>query len=176
MRWTRGMTYAVTALLTGYATLYQILQTVNGGPWSWWYPIMLGGSILLVVGNIHELVPKLNNLWLVALSALMPLALCGLLGRPPLRCWAFGIALAFIAWIGLAVGSTTRQLNVLTLASSLALLASWLPMSVRTFRVYLSSNASGSNATVLLPLFLTWALLIATVALSSSVSLRSSRT
>jgi hypothetical protein len=176
VRWARGMIYAATALLTGYATLYQILQTANGGPWSWWYPIMLGGSILLVVGDIREIVPKLNSLWLVALSALIPLALCGILGGLPLRCWAFGIGLGFIAWIGLAVGSTTRQLNFLTLASSLTLLASWLPMSVRTFRVYLSSGAPSSNATVLLPLFLTWVLLIATVALSSSVSLRNSRT
>ncbi|HWO30867.1 MAG TPA: hypothetical protein VNO32_18890, partial [Candidatus Acidoferrum sp.] len=53
-----GILYCITALLTGHAAFYMMMQTVNGGPWSWWGPIMLGAAILLMTASIHTLAPR----------------------------------------------------------------------------------------------------------------------
>lgn len=174
LRWVKGVLYGVTAFITGYAVLYQMLQKINGGPWSWWYPISLGSSILLLVGSVHAVAPEVSVGWLIALAAAIPLAICGLFGGLPLRCWVFAVALALAAWVGFIIDSAVRRSDIAAFIASSVLTASWLPLSMNTFRAYLSPNSQVANSP-LLPLLSLWTLIIATLVLCGIALFRSSQ-
>jgi len=59
----------VTAVVTGYWALRLMFLPLNGGPQSWWPPIMLGASILLLGGGMHVVAPQVRGVWLVLLAA-----------------------------------------------------------------------------------------------------------
>ena len=121
-----GILNVVTAFLTGYMVLYVMLQTVNGGPWSWWYPIMLGASILLLVGGVHVVASGVKKGSLVALAGVLPLIMCGAFGGLPLRCWVFAIAVALVTWAGLALASAFKRTAITGLIAAVILAASWV--------------------------------------------------
>lgn len=135
-----GTLYPVTAFMTGYMVLYLMLETIYGGPWSWWYPIMLGASILLLAGGVHVIAPRVKNRWLSAVAGVLPLIMCGAFGALPLRCWIFAIAIAFASWAGLALASAIKRTATTGLMAALILAASWAPPSVRSLTVYFSPN------------------------------------
>jgi hypothetical protein len=173
-KWALGIVCGVTGLVTGYAAVYQMLQTINGGPWSWWYPIMLGASVLLLTGAVHALAPSVNRGWLVALGAGIPLTLCAAFGTRPVRCWIFAVILGAATWTSLLFASTVKRAGIVSLLAAVILSVSWVPISIHTFGSYLSPNPTSSDPAVLLPVLILWALMIATLVLSGIGSLRSS--
>jgi hypothetical protein len=156
-----GILYSTTALLTGYAAFYMMMQTVNGGPSSWWSPVTLGAAILLMVTGIRVLAPRLAAGWLAAIAAVTPLLVCTAFGMWPLRCWVFGAALALSAWGIFKIDATIRHGDIAAFSVSLLLAASWTRISVSTLHTYLSTNALNASVDSLSVLLLYWTLIIA---------------
>ncbi len=175
MRWGIAAFYVAAAVLTGYAALYQMLQTINGAPWSWWYLIRLGASILLLVGGIKAVAPRVKSGWLVAISAAIPLAFCALFGSLPPRCWIFAFVVAVVALATLLIGSAMNRHGFAAFTASLLLVLSWLPASIATLRDYFAGNAPSTSPVALLPLLVLWVFIIGASVLSGIVSLRSSQ-
>src|SRR5215469_12289907 len=108
MKKVTGVIHVLTALVTGLWAIYLIGLPSIGGPWSWWYPINLAASILLLVGGLHIAVLQLKQLWLVAVAF-------GL----SLFCWnvavwfreglIFAGATALATWCALALSSLWKR-------------------------------------------------------------------
>ncbi len=161
MRASAGILYGITALLTGFAAFSMMMQTVNGGPWSWWGPIMLGAAVLLMVAGLRALAPRLSVSWLAAIAAATPLAICTAFGTWPLRCWIFAAALGLSAWAILKADATIRHGDIAAFSVSLLLVASWTSISMNTVHAYLSTNVLNTSAVALVVLLLYWILIIA---------------
>lgn len=160
MRSSAGILYSITALLTGFAAFSMMMQTVNGGPWSWWGPVMLGAAVLLMVAGLRALAPRLSVICLAAFAAATPLAICTAFGTWPLRCWIFAAALGLAAWAILKVDATIKHGDIAALSVSLLLVASWTSISVNTFRAYLSPNALSTSNVALVVLLFYWVLIM----------------
>jgi hypothetical protein len=165
MRWAIGVLYVVTGLLTGYAAVYQMMQTVNGGLWSWSYPLMLGASVLLLASGIHNLFPRTTAVWLALIAAVIPIALCALFGSMPVRCWAFAAIIGFVTWSCFTFAGGRRP-GLTALIASMALIASWLPSSFGTIHAYLFPTPPAANQPVLTPLIVFWILLLVVTIIS----------
>jgi hypothetical protein len=159
-----GLLYGITALLTGYAAFYMMMQTVNGGPWSWWGPIMLGAAILLMTASIHTLAPRLALSWLAAIAAATPITICSAFGTWPLRCWIFAAALGLAAWTAFKLDVTIRRGDLAAFSVSLLLAASWTSVSLNTVRSSLSLNTPNTTVVALLVLLFYWVLIIGSLA------------
>ena len=167
-----SMLYILTALLTGYAAAYQMMQTVNGGPWSWCYPFMLGASILLLVSGIHVAAAAVNVVRLSVIAAAVPLAVCAVFGRLPMRCWLFALAVGIAAWVCFTLASGTRRNGVPAFISSVVLVASWLPGSVAAVHAYLFPSPPAVNPPGLVPLIILWAFILAVSLMSGAAYFR----
>ena len=172
MRWPAGILYSITALLTGYAALFMMMQTVNGGPWSWWGPVMLGASILLMVVGIRAFANRLAMGWLVAIAAATPPVICSLFGGWPLRCWLFALAVALSALAIFKVDAVVAHGDAAAFLASSLLGASWISASVNTVRAYFSPNVVNPSPALLVVLFLFWVLIITTLLTSGSTAFR----
>src|SRR5580700_1331657 len=169
MRWLAGFLYSVTALLTGYAASFLMMQTVNGGPWSWWGPVMLGASILLMVVGIRAFATRLAVGWLAAIAAATPLLICSAFGEWPLRCWIFALAVGLSALAIFKVDATIKHGDAAAFFAGSLLGMSWISVSVNTVRAYFSANVANPNPAALALLFVFWGAIIATL-LSSGLS------
>jgi hypothetical protein len=159
-----GGLYVVTAVITGYWALRLMFLPLNGGPQSWWPPIMLGTSILLLGSGMHVVVPQVRGVWLVLFAAVLPLALCAVLfGALAFRCVFFALVVALSMWITQALASAVSRVGGLALIVSLILAVSWVPRSVNTLRLYFSPTTSSPDPTVLIMLLVPWVLIIASV-------------
>lgn len=165
LRQAAGILYVVTAIVSGYWEVSLMLRPLIGGPWSWWYMIMLGASVLLLVGGVHTVAPQVREGWLVALAAIVPLLLGGLF-----RYWSwvwliFIVATVLVAWGTLTLASVLQRGWVVAFLASVLLAAWWVPASVRTFDAYLSPRPpSNPNPTELL-----WALTPALLIIASVI-------
>jgi hypothetical protein len=137
-----------------------MMQTVNGGPWSWWGPIMLGAAILLMVAGIRAVASRLAVVWLAAIAAMAPLVICTAFGTWPLRCWVFAVVLGLIAWVILKVDATIKRGDIAALSVSLFIAASWTSISVNTIHAYLSPNILNPSAVALVVLLFYWVLIV----------------
>jgi hypothetical protein len=159
-----GSLYVVTAVITGYWALRLMFLPLSGGPQSWWPPIMLGASILLLGGGMHVVVPQVRGVWLVLFAAVLPLALCAVLfGALAFRCGFFALVVALSMWITQALASPVNRVGGLALIVSLILAVSWVPGSVNTLRLYFSPTTSSPDPTVLILLLVPWVFIIASV-------------
>lgn len=166
MRWAAGLLYVVTGLLTGYAAVYQMMQTVNGGPWSWSYPFMLGASVLVLVSGVQNVFADIGAVWLALIAAVLPIGFCALFGTVPVRCWVFAIIIGAVTWACFTLAGGRRP-GLPALIASGALIASWLPSSVATIYAYLFPNLPAVNQPVLTPLIVFWMFLLAAMIISS---------
>ena len=69
-----GILYVLTAVVSGCWELYLMLRPTIGGPWSWWYPITLVASVLLLVGGILTMVSGVRPARLLVLAGSLVLA------------------------------------------------------------------------------------------------------
>jgi len=160
LRQAAGVLYVVTALVSGYWEVSLMLRPLIGGPWSWWYMIMLGASVLLLVGGASAIAPQFQDGWFVTLAAIVPLLL-GVLFRHWSWVWlVFIVATVLVAWGALALASALQRGWVVALIASLLLAAWWVPASIRIFGAYLSPRPLGSPSTAELLWALTPVLLI----------------
>jgi hypothetical protein len=74
MRRTAGILYVVTAFVSGYWEFNLMMRPLIGGPSSWWYPVTLGASVLLLAGGILTLVSQMKSGRLVAFVASLVLS------------------------------------------------------------------------------------------------------
>jgi hypothetical protein len=158
--WSSGILYGITALLTGFAAFAMMMQTVNGGPWSWWGPIMLGSAILLMVAALRALAPRLAVIWWAVIAAATPLSICTAFGTWPLRCWLFAAILGLSAWVIITADKAIKHGDIAALLVSLLLVASWTAITVNTVHASLSTNAANTSVVALAMLLLFWALTI----------------
>ena len=163
IRYSASILFVLTAFLTGYITLYGMLQTLNGAPWFWWYPIMLGASILLLVGGVHAIAPRVKRIWLIVLAATIPLILCGVFGGLPLRCWLFAIVVASVTWATISLASAFQRAGVTAFIASLILAAPWVTPSVHTLNVYFSPKPPNPDPRALLWMLALWVVIIASI-------------
>lgn len=170
IRQAAGVLYAVTALVSGYWELSLMLRPFIGGPWSWWYMIMLGASVLLLVGGVYTFAPQVRSGWLVALATIVPLPLWGLFRHWSWVWLIFTITLALVAWGTLFLASTLKRASVVSLIPSVLLATWWVPASTRTLLTYLSPKPASLDPTelfwALTPCLLVILSLIAVAALS----------
>jgi hypothetical protein len=160
MRAIAGVQYGITALLIGYAAFSMMMQSVNGGPSSWWGPVMLGAAILLMVAGVRAFAPRLAIIWLAVMAAATPLGICTAFGAWPLRCWIFAIALGLAAWAIFKVDVAIRRGDVAAFTVGLLLAISWISISVSTIQSYLSPNAARASVIALIVLLFYWVLII----------------
>lgn len=172
MRWSAGILYSVTAILTGSAAFSMMMQTVNGGPWSWWGPVMLGAAILLMVVGIRAFATELAVGWLVAIAAATPPAICSAFGTWPLRCWVFALAVGISAFVLFRVDAAIRHGDTAAFLASSLLAASWISVSVNTVRAYLSPNVANASLAVPAVMLFFWVLIVATLLRSGSTVFR----
>ncbi|MGO8795501.1 MAG: hypothetical protein ACLQLC_11815 [Candidatus Sulfotelmatobacter sp.] len=174
MKWRAGILYSITGLLAGYAAFSMMMQTVNGGPWSWWGPVMLGAAILLMVAGIRPFATRLAVGWLVATAAATPLAICAAFGTWPPRCCFFALSVGAFALIIFKADVTVGHGDIAAFLASFLLAASLIPVSVNTVRAYLSPNVANPSLAVpaLLLLLFFWVLIIATLLRSGSTVFR----
>lgn len=121
---TTGALYVVTAIVTGSWSVYLIGCVSIGGPSSGWYVITLGASILMLIGGIHVLLPRLRRVWLLAIALAVSTLPWNLDG------WLSALVVTSVAWGGLAAASIIRRPAVMPLLASLILGAWWFPASV----------------------------------------------
>lgn len=172
VRQTVGTLFLVTALISGYGEWYLMSLTILGGPWSWWYPVMFGASIVLLVGGILTLLPRMRRVWLTAIAVALPLVRCIPFGLS-WSCGIFAIVIGLTTWGTLALASAWKRASVVALIPSAALALWWLPVSVKfligVLVIYLSPDLTNVNLTGILwaltPSILVVASLIAGVAL-----------
>jgi len=153
LRQAAGVLYVATALVSGYTEVSLMLRPLIGGPWSWWYVIMLGASILLLVGGVHTVAPHVRWGWLVALAVIVPLVLWSLFRDGSWVWLVFTVATALVAWGALALASIFQRGSVVAIIASVALAVWWVPASVRTLGAYFSPRPSSAD-----PMELLWAL------------------
>jgi hypothetical protein len=143
--------------------LFLMLQTINGGPWSWSYPIILGASILLLVGAVHVVASRVKKGWFAALPGIFPLIICGAFGGLPLICWGFSTATALVTWAGLALASALRRAATTGLMAALIIAAAWAPPSTRTLIAYFSPKPQDPNPATLLWVLVPWIFIVASI-------------
>jgi hypothetical protein len=137
---------------------------------------MLGASILLMVAGIHSLAPQLTLIWLAAIAAATPIAICTAFGEwPPLRCWVFAVALGLSAWAAFKVDATIRHGEVAAFSVTLLLVAAWTIVSVHTVNAYLSPNVLNSSIAPLSVLLLYWVLTLTVLARAGATVFRRRR-
>jgi hypothetical protein len=156
-----GVLYSGTGILTGYDSLYMMMQTVNGGAWSWWSPAMLGAAILLMIAGIHALAPRLGILWLSLVAVAIPLGICSLAGEWPLVWLISAAVLGLLAWAILRIEAGLRRGDVAAFSVSILMIVSWASASVNTVRSAVAASSPGSYGVVLGVLVFFWVLIIA---------------
>jgi hypothetical protein len=173
MRLFTGILYIVTASVVGYAALYMMMETVNGSPFSWWGPIILAASILLFVDGVYALIPRLTSVWLAIIAAGLPLAICGLFGTWPLRCWVFAGILGFVEWAFLSLGVTIKRNAISAFSASVVLVVSWAVASVSLVNSFVSSRTWRLSTFIVAVFLATWLLVLGVFAISSFSMFRS---
>lgn len=98
VRQAAGVLYVATALVSGFWEISLMLRPLIGGPWSWWYVLTLGASVLLLVGGVHTVVPEVRGAWLVALAVIVPLVLWSLFRDGSWVWLVFTVVTALVAW------------------------------------------------------------------------------
>ncbi len=153
LRQAAGILYVVTAIVSGYWEISLMLRPLIGGPWSWWYMIMLGASVLLLVGGVHVVAPQVKWAWLLALAVVASLVLWSLFRDGSWVWLVFTVATAVVTWGVLTLASTFQRGSLVAVIASVALAAWWVPSSVRTLSAYFSPRPSSPDLAGLL-----WAL------------------
>ncbi len=145
-----GSLYLVTALITGYPAL-QLLFTPTGGSFFWWPWVMFGASVLVMVGGIQTIVPRMKQRWSVAIAAAVPLILWIVFIREFLWIfWIFAATLTLLTWGIVAFASALNRNWVAGFAASLTLAVAWLPTSVEAWVLYFSPRPPNPDPTWLL--------------------------
>jgi hypothetical protein len=163
MKKVTGVLHVLTALVTGFWAIYLIGLPSIGGPWSWWYPINLAASILLLVGGLHIAAPQLKHLWLLAVAFGLSL-LCWNLAVWFREGLIFAGASALATWCALALSSFWKRGWIVSLVATLLLATWWIPQSVRTFAAFFSARAS------LAPSGLLWAIAPSVLVIASLIA------
>jgi hypothetical protein len=164
MKRVASILHVVTAFVTGCWAIYLIGLPSVGGPWSWWYPIILAASILLLVGGVHMALPRLRRGWLVLIAAVFSI-LSWNLGTWLREALIFAGVMAATAWCVLALASLSKRAWVVSFIASLLLAVWWVPQSVRTLNAFFSPRSAS-----VAPSGLLWALTPALLVVASLIA------
>jgi hypothetical protein len=167
-----GILYVLTAVLSGYWEISLILRSMVGGPWSWWYVVMLGGSVVLLVGGLHTTAPVVKWPWLISVVVTLSLVLWGVFRDAPWVWLVFAVATALVSWGSLTLASILQRDSLVAVVASVALAVWWIPASVRTVSAYLSATTRNADSAGLLWALIPTVLIIASL-LTGVVSAKS---
>jgi hypothetical protein len=157
----------LTTLVTAYYALRLMFGSVNGGPRLWWPWLMLGASILLLVGGVHLVIPRVCPFVPFLGAPVIPLLLClGLLGHVVVRCWLFAGAILLGTCVIECLIWVSRKPGLTLLITSLLLAGSWVPFSVNIWRGYFSPYPQVLDPRVLVVSYAPWLLMLACIGVS----------
>lgn len=164
--YSEAMVYALTAVTTGFWATYLMALPLIGGPWSWWHPVALAASIVLLIGGLRILFPSVRNGWLVGLAGLLALLPWNL------RAWyyaalVFAVAVTAITWMILLIARLARRNRLVPLVASCVLAGWWATGVVATVHAYLSPKPPAVGLTDVLGILIVCVLIVASVVLSA---------
>lgn len=177
MRWTAGLLYCVTALVSGYWGLRAMFTPGPGGPFFWVPMVSFGAPILLLVGGLLTLFPQLGKKSLVTLTGIILLVFWAAFLRDFSKPYLiFATVVMLITWAVLGWASALSRPAVVAFIASLTLALVWLAVPIDVFRSALSAIPPIANALkhflVNGPLLVLWALSVAASVLSGVASFR----
>jgi hypothetical protein len=149
------------------------MQTVNGAPFSWLGPVVLGTTILLAMVGIRAFLPRVPRIALSLFAASVPILICSAFGEWPLRCWLFAAVLAVLAWAVFSFDRWVGRGDGAAVLVSCLLAGGWFLVTVGTVRQGTTSR-TGLNGPAIVLLALYWGLIISVV-FSASRSLDKKR-
>lgn len=172
LRRAAGILHIVTAFFTGYWGLRMMFAPFPSGSFFWWPLTMFGAPILLLIGGILTLFPRMKKIWLIAIAGTIVLGVwVAFLRDFDLVFWVFAASVALATYGILALTSALRRNWLSGLVASLALAISWIPMSVEVLAQYLSPQSKGWDPPLLLSLVLApWILILASIVAASILS------
>ena len=148
-----GGLYIVTSLLTGYWEFSIMMQTTIGRPWSWWYPVAFGASILLLLGGISTVFSRVRKEWTLILTFIVVMVFCAFIG-----CWAYWTwlctgyvsGMTLIVWSALTLAGTVNKSWLVPFISSVVLASWWVRGVINDFYLFLSPKPPSTDATAIL--------------------------
>ena len=159
--------YLVTGLITGFLGLRAMFAPSSfSGPFYWLPLIALGAPILLLVGAILTLFPRVKKGILVAVPGIILFVVwVAFIRESSWTYWIFSVAVILVNLGVLAICSATHKDDLAALIASLLLAVIWIPGSLHRFLANLSLVFGLPNESLLttLPVLLIWALIIACV-------------
>jgi hypothetical protein len=167
MRISFGLLYILVASLLGYAALYMMMGTVNGGRFSWLGPVVLAASILLFVQGVSAFLPRLTAIWLILAAVALPIAVCALFNDWPLRCWIFAGLLGLTEGILLWIGRISNRGHLPAFVASIVIAVAWFIASVRLAAYFFSSENLKLSVLIVSTFLASWVVVIGIVICSS---------
>jgi hypothetical protein len=148
-----GGLYIVTALLTGYWEFSIMMQTAIGRPWSWWYPVTFGASILLLLGGISTIFSRVRKEWILILAIIVVMAFCAVIG-----CWSYWTwvctgyvaGMMVVVWSSLALAGAVNKSWLVPFMASAVLASRWIPGVITDFDQFLSPKSLSTDVTAIL--------------------------
>lgn len=167
MRIFSGLLYIFVASLLGYAALYMMMGTVNGGRFSWLGPVVLAASMLLFVQGVFLFFPRLTAIWLILAAAALPIAVCSLFHDWPLRCWIFAGLLGLTEWLLMRISRIASKGHLPAFVASVVIALAWCIASVRFAAYFINSDSLRLSVPIVATFLASWALVIGIVICSS---------
>lgn len=101
-----------------------------------WLPMIgLGAAILLLVGGLFTLFPKIREMWLVLLAAAIPATFWVVFLRKFSTPYCIFIAsVILVTWATVTWASASRRPPIVAFIASVSLALFWLPVSFGTLR------------------------------------------
>ena len=148
-----GGLYIVTALLTGYWEFSIMMQTAIGRPWSWWYPVTFGASILLLLGGISTVFSRVRKEWTLILTFIVVMVFCAVIG-----CWTYWTwvctgyvsGMMLVVWSALTLAGAVNKSWLVPFIASFVLASRWVPGVINDFEQFLSPKPPSTDATGIL--------------------------
>ncbi|MGC2744269.1 MAG: hypothetical protein WA672_13840 [Candidatus Angelobacter sp.] len=167
MRQTTGILCVATAILAGYWGS-RAMFTISPDASLFWLPMIgFGAAILLLVGGVFTLRPKIKKKWFLAFVAVILATFWAVFLREFSAPYCiFVAALILVTWATLAWASASQRSALVAFIANVSLALFWLPMSLGLIHTtdFLASLASNSLMVAL------WLLIVAASVLSGLAS------
>lgn len=113
-----------------------MLQIINVMKEGWWGPVTLGAAILLALGGLAQLLPRVHAMVFALIAALLPVGIALAAGELSARTAVFAVLLAFFAWTMQRLSRAPGRTEAGSLFCSLVLAIALLNTTIALFRFY----------------------------------------
>ncbi|HEY1579480.1 MAG TPA: hypothetical protein VGF82_20620 [Terracidiphilus sp.] len=131
-----GLFELVVGVFFALESTVGMMQIVNVAKEGWWGPVTLGAAILLAIGGLAQLLPKIHAAVFVALAAVVPLGISILASELSPTTAIFVVSLAFFAWTMQKQSRAAGRSEVGMLVCGIVLAIALGNTTVNLFRFY----------------------------------------